>query len=298
MMQETISFKKQRELGAILGDTFKFIRLQWKPLFSLIFRIAGPALLLLVLAYVFYMQTMFGSLGAASVNPLFYQSSEFGASLVIALILIIISGIVYYGLMYGTVMHAIKSYITNNGIINKKEVIAGVKQNFWSLMGTSFLTGLITIVGFLFCIAPGVYFATVFASTYAILVFEKRTVTDAISYSFELIKGEWWITFATLLVTVILYYIIMMIAQIPQYIYFFIKMFAIAETIGGDPSSMFDWGYIALNSIAMIAQYLLYMIVVIATGFIYFNLNEKKNFTGTIETIESIGTEQLDKGEV
>ena len=81
----------------------------------------------------------------------------------------------------------------------------------------------------------------------------------------------------------------MFIFQVPQYIYFFIKMFTVAQTATVDPASLFDWGYIALNALALIAQYLLYAVVVITTGFIYFNLNEKKNFTGTIETIERLG---------
>ncbi len=291
-MQDFIQFKKQRELGSILTDTFKFIRLQWKPLFGLIFRIAGPALILLVLAYVFYMQTVFGSLGVIDNNPFVFGSSEFGFSLIISLILIILAGIAYYGLMYGTVMYSIQSYIKNNGEIDKKEVIAGVKKDFWKLMGISVLTGLMIIVGTIVCIAPGIYLAVVLATTYGILIFEKRSVTESISYSFELIKGEWWISFATLLVVLILYYIIIMIAQIPQYIYFFIKMFTVAETMSSDPSGMFDGIYIALNGFALIMQYIFYVIIVITTGFIYFNLNEKKNFTGTIETIESLGASQ------
>ncbi len=292
-MQDSIQFKKQRELGSILTDTFKFIRLQWKPLFGLIFRIAGPALILLVAAYVFYMQTIFGSLGSLDSNPGFFGSTEFGVSIILTLGLIILSGIAYYGLMYGTVMYSIKSYIQNNGTIHKKEVISGVKEDFWKLMGISVLTGLIIVVGTMVCIAPGIYLAVVLASTYGILVFEKRSVTDSISYSFELIKGQWWITFATLLVILILYYIIIMIAQIPQYIYFFIKMFAVAETMSSDPSSMFDGIYVALNGFALLMQYIFYVIIVIATGFIYFNLNEKKNFTGTIETIERLGNREL-----
>lgn len=288
-MQDIIQFKKQRELGTILGDTFKFIRLQWKPLFGLIFRIAGPALILLVLAYVFYMQTVFGSLGILEGNPNFFGSSEFGFTIILSFLLIILAGIAYYGLMYGTVMYSIQSYMHNNGEIDKKEVITGVKRDFWKLMGISVLTGLMIVVGMLVCIAPGIYLAVVLATTYGVLVFEKRSVTDSISYSFELIKGEWWITFATLLVILILYYVIIMIAQIPQYIYFFIKMFTVAETMSSDPSSMFDGIYIALNGFALLMQYIFYVIIVIATGFIYFNLNEKKNFTGTIETIESLG---------
>jgi len=291
-MQDIIQFKKQRELGTILGDTFKFIRLQWKPLFGLIFRIAGPALILLVLAYVFYMQTVFGTLSTLDSNPNLFGTSEFGVSIVLAIILIILAGIAYYALMYGTVMYSIQSYINNNGQINKKEVISGVKRDFWKLIGVSILTGLIVGVGVVVCVAPGIYLGVVLATTYGVLIFEKRSVTDSISYSFELIKGEWWITFATLLVIFILYYIIMMIAQIPQYIYFFIKMFAVAETMSSDPSSMFDGIYIALNGFAMILQYVFYVIIVISTGFIYFNLNEKKNFTGTMETIESLGSRE------
>lgn len=287
-MKEVIIFKKQRDLGTILGDTFKFIRLQWKPLFGLILRIAGPALALLVLAYVYYMQTAFGSLGAIQSNPIFLQN-DFGISIILAMLVIMLSGIVYYALMYGTVMYAIQSYIANDGVIVKTEVTTNIRQNFWGLVGTSTLIVLIVIAGTVFCFFPGVYFGVVLASTFAIFVFEKRDATDSISYSFNLIKGEWWITFATLLVVFLLYYFIMLIFQIPQSIYFFAKAFTVAETASADPSSLFDWTYIALNAISLLAQYLLYAIIVITTGFIYFNLNEKKNFTGTMETIESLG---------
>lgn len=288
-MQDIIQFKKQRDLGTILGDTFKFIRLQWKPLFGLIFRIAGPALILLVVAYVFYMQTVFGSFNSLAGNLNIFESSEFGVAIILALLSILVAGIVYYALMYGTVMHSIQSYMSNKGQIDKNEVITGIKRDFWKLIGVSILSGLLIGAGIIVCVAPGIYVGVILATTYGILVFEKRSVTESISYSFELIKGEWWITFATLLVIYILYYVIMMIAQIPQYLYFFIKMFTVVETKSSDPSSMFDGVYIALNGVALIAQYILYIIIVIATGFIYFNLNEKKNFTGTIETIESLG---------
>ncbi|MDX1462618.1 MAG: hypothetical protein R3359_06140 [Marinirhabdus sp.] len=289
MNNEILNFKKQRELGEILGDTFKFIRLQWKPLFGLILRIAGPAMLLLLLAYLFYMQTMFGASGSMDASPIYFTTGNFGASLVIAMVIILISAIAYYGLMYGTVMHSIRSYVNNHGKIVKSEVISGVKQDFWKLVGNSILVGLIVAAGTVLCILPGIYFGVVLTTTYSIIVFERKGVTDAISYSFELIKGQWWITFATLLVLMILYYVMIMIGQIPQYIYFFIKMFTEAGTFTADPASMFDWVYIALNGLAMVIQYLTYVVVVIAGGIIYFNLNERKHHTGTIETIESLG---------
>ena len=287
-MEETILFKKQRELGSILTDTFKFIRNTWKVLFGLIFRIVGPALIVLVLSYVFYMQTAFGALSSNPFSPIDTNLESFGISVVIALLLILISVVAYYALLYGTIMGAIKSYIKNDGAIDKKEVVDEVKNSFWSLTGLSILAGIIIITGTVFCILPGIYLGTVLSTCYAVLIFEKRSVSDTISYCFNLIKGQFWMTFATLLVIGLLYYFILTIFQIPLIFYTFFKTFTIAET-AGDPTEIFDWGYIALNAFSQICQYVLYAIMVITTGFIYFNLNERKNFTGTMETIDSLG---------
>lgn len=285
-MNEFIQFKQSRDLGKIITDVFKFLRHNWKVLFGLILRIAGPALLLLVLAYVFYIQTTIGGMDPYSTADNF---STFTLSFLGALVLLLISAGLYYALLYGTVLHTVKSYVENNGTIVKQEVYSGVKSNFWNLIGLSILNGLIVFGGMLVCILPGIYLGVVVITTYMILVFEKKGVSDSISYSFTLIKGEWWTTFATILVIGIIYYIILVIFQVPQYIYFFIKGFTMAETMSSNPADMFDWVYTVLSSIGIIAQYLLQTIMVITSAFIYFNLNERKNFTGTMETIESLG---------
>ena len=113
---------------------------------------------------------------------------------------------------------------------------------------------------------------------------------DSISDSFGLIKDEWWVTFATLIVINIIVYIISLVFQLPVIIYSIVKGFTQSEQIAaGDMSGMFDWVFIALNVISTGITYLFNVIVVIATAFIYFNLNERKNQTGTLEQIDSIG---------
>ena len=286
MNDQYVKFKKQRELGSILTDTFKFVRLEGKSLLGLILKIAGPALLIVLLAYIYYMQVTMGNFDLLAAGS---SIEFFGLDILIAFFIMIFSGVAFYALMYGTVLHYIKSYIHNDGIVNKDKITTGVKNSFWSLMGLSLLVGLITGIGAIFCLIPGIYFGTVLVTTYAIHVFENRSATDSISYSFQLIKGEWWITFATLIVIFILYYIITLIFSIPIIIYSLINMFTISQEITANPADMFDWVYITLNVIGMIGQYLLYALIVISTAFIYFNLNERKNFTGTIETIESLG---------
>ncbi len=289
-MRELLQFKKQRELGDILTDTFKFIRLQGKDLFTLILKITGPALVILILSYVYYMYATLGSF-----ENIFIQASSFegfAANVILSVILMIFAMIAFYTLLHCTVLCYIQSYINNDGVVSEQEVRDGVKASFWSMLGSGVLINLMVVIGFLFCGIPGIYLGVVLASTYSIIIFERRDVMDAIGYSFSLIKGEWWITFATYLVMFILFYIIMIVFQIPQYIYFFVKSFALSEEVSANPADFFDWVYVALTSIGMIAQYLLYTLIIITTCFIYFNLNEKKNYTGTIEAINSIGNRE------
>jgi len=284
-MKNIINFKKQRELGDILTDTFAFIRSEWKTLFGMIFKLAGPALVIVLIAYIYYMQTTLGSMGTAG----FLGSSGFTFSFVVALLVLFIAGVVYNSLLYGTVIGYIKSYIKNDGEINKEEISSEVKKNFSGLLGMSILVGLMVGFGLVLCVIPGIYLGVALSTVYCIYIFEGKDVTDSINYSFKLVKDNWWMTFAILLVMGILYYLVLIVFQIPQYIYFFINAFTSSQMSSVDPADMFDWVYVALSSIGIIAQYLLLTIMVICTVFVYFDLNEKKHFTGTMETIDSLG---------
>src|SRR5690554_873470 len=288
-MKQLLQFKKQRDLGTTLTDIFKFIRLSWKPLFGLILKVTGIPLLILLATYIFYMNSIVGSMGMMGI---FESNQNFDSNTVLALIFMLLAAIVYYSLLNGVILHFIKAYIQNDGVVVEQEVKDGVKDDFWKLLGTSFLVGLITMAGMMFCLIPGIYFGVVFSLAYSIVVFEGKDVGETISYCFNLIKNEWWITFHTLFVVYLLYYVIMMIFQVPQYIYIFARAFTMSDEISADPASIFDGVVIALGGISMAAQYLLYTIIIIASAFIYFNLNEKKHFTGTFETIDSIGKKE------
>jgi len=60
-----------------------------------------------------------------------------------------------------------------------------------------------------------------------------------------------------------------------------------------DPTSMFntyrDPIYLLLNVLATVGKFLFYSITLITNVLLYFDINERKNLTGTIERIDSIG---------
>ena len=290
MTQNYINFKKQRDIGDVISDTFKFLRENYKLLFKMIFKIAGPAFLVLLLALSYYSYISFSSLDDSMFS--FAENLDTGM-LIISFFILFCSLLAFYVLLYGTVLHFIHSYIQNESEVAEKEVSQGVKQDFGGLLGLLLLVGIITFFGLILCILPGIYLWVPLSIAPPLLVIGRYSVVDSISESFNLIKDHWWNTFLTLLLIVILVYIIGLIFQIPLIIYFFVKTLTVVqEGSNADPSSLFDWIYIVFNVISSLAQYLLSSIVVIASAFIYYDLNEKKNFTGSYETISNLGSSE------
>lgn len=282
-MKEHIEFKQQRELGTIISDLFKFVRQEGKDLGLLILKITGPAILVMIVSYIYYVQSTLGSF-----NSILLQQ-DFSSTIIIPVLLLFGSVLVFYALLYCTVFLYIKSYIKNQGNVNSDDVKAGVKHYFWGLVGLNVLVGIIVGVGILFCIAPGIYLGVCLSLSFPILIFEHNDIGAAISNSFKLIKDEWWTTFASLIVIYILYYIVTLIFQLPQLFYYLIKGFTMSNEMSGNPFDIVDWVSITLDIIAMLAGYLLFTFVLISIALIYFHLNEKKNYTGTIETIDKLG---------
>ena len=284
-MKELITFKKQRELGDVITDTFKFLRLEYKPLFKALLRNAAIPFLILIGISAYYT-------GISTDFDMFSNDMFNAANIILPLIGLFIAVFFYYGILYGTVLNFIKLYIENQGIVDQDKLKVLVRQDLGNLTGLTFLIAIMVFFGFMLCFFPGVYVAVPLSLTWAILVFKNQSVGDSISDSFKLVKNEWWITFATMFVLGLLMYVANLVFSLPAIIYTVAKGLASAEQISqGDVSSMFDWVYVVLNVLSSAIQYILAGVFAIAIAFIYFNLNEKKNQTGTFETIESIGSD-------
>lgn len=288
MTDNYINFRRQRELGDIITDTFKFIRENYKLLFKLIFQIAGPvfAVLVLCMGYYYYIA------GSES----FFNNFDGNVGLfLIALVLLLLSFTAFFVLLQGTVLHFIKSYVDNAGKVNPLQVKTGVKSDFGRILGVTVMAWILIFFGLVLCLLPGIYLWVPLTFAVPLVVFGRRGSFDSIGDAFELIRDNWWMTFISLFVMGILMYLVALIFQMPMIIYMFIKAFTMAsEGSAADPTELFDWVYIVLSVISSLAQYLLYTILMIAIAFIYYSLDEKKNSTGSMETISNLGTSDSD----
>lgn len=289
-MKTYIQFKKQRELGEILTDTFGFIRNEFKPLIKTIFQVAGPYLVVFLLALVFYVYTV-GDSFSLDVNALFpYKNISI---LILAYVVYIIGILLAYTFTTATILYYIKAYIENDGVIDVNVVKQEVNSRFLGFLGLSFLKGITYIVAIAICCLPIFYVLVPMAIVLPIYVFKSTDATTAYSESFPFIKEEFWITLATIIVLGIIVAIISSIFSIPTVIYTWVKMGVFSGEI--DPTSIQSFAdpiYIIINVLSSFFQFALNMVMVVGMAFIYFNINERKYFTGTLEKIQSIGNSE------
>lgn len=287
-MNKFIEFKKQRELGDILTDTFAFIRAEFKPFMTTFFKIVGPYLVVMLIAssaYVYFIGDIFS---------LFTELDQNVSQIFLILLVLLAffcSYVIVLTMSQSMVLHYVRSYTENNGNIIFEDIKKEVYDSFWRFIGLGFLVGISVLVGAMCCYLPGIYLMVPLSLSFAIMVFRNMSISDSYQYSFNLIKNEWWITFATILVMGIIVGVAGFAFSLPTVIYQYLKMGIFSGEI--DPTNMTeslqDPIYIILNIIGSTAQILFNLLSVIAGVFIYYNLNEKKNFTGTFERIQNLG---------
>ncbi|MEO2069966.1 MAG: glycerophosphoryl diester phosphodiesterase membrane domain-containing protein [Zunongwangia sp.] len=286
MENNIFRFRKTRDFGELLSDTFKFLRENGKSFLSINFKICAPFFIALILTNAYYTYVTLG-MGFESYGNL--------TGFLIPAFINLIAVFVYITALYLSVFNYIKSYIANNGVVSEDDIKNGLKKDLGSGLAVNLIVGILIFTGLLFILIPGIYLGVVLTLALPILVFEQKGVGDTISSCFQLIKDNWWFTFGALIVFGIIMYLINVVFQMPMIIYMIVGMISgldagvesMAESMQSkDPILMI------LTILASIAQYLLYIITPIFISLIYFNLHEEKNFTGTFENIDRLGEDR------
>lgn len=290
-----IEFKKERDLGAIISDTFAFIRENWKDYFLSVLKIIGPVLLvgaaILVYSFIAYSKATKGIMTMN--NPGQDPSDIFSGMMGMfswLLIMMALWGIIYT-LLAEVSLYYIQSYIKNGGKVDFEEVKSNTYKNIWKFLGLGIISILMMLVGYVLCFLPMIYISVVLFLAMPIMVFEAKNIGDTIGHCFTLIKGEWWNTFGVLIVVGLLVGVLGFAFSIPTMVY---QLITTGISIQNeDPTAIFeifdDPIYLMLTALAYIGKFLLYSVTLISSAFIYFDLNEQKNLTGTFERIESLG---------
>ena len=154
-----IEFKRERDLGTILSDTFRFIRENWRAYFLTVLKICGPVLLIFLTALGFYMYSFSGLFTGIGQPGWEQEGPDTGSAgmMVISVVVFMLAAIALYVLMNVSSLYFVRSYIDNNGRTDFAEIKRNVAKNFWSFLGLGILVMLLYFVSAMLCFFPIIY---------------------------------------------------------------------------------------------------------------------------------------------
>lgn len=289
-MDSKIELAKPRDFGEIINDTFTFIRQNFKPLLKYFFVFCGFFILATAATSVLNQINMFRSLNNFNPNS-FDNDNTFSRSFAF-LTPVYFLNMAFLLLTYSSITVMVLSYMAlykqNRNVIPTTEEMWGyIKYFFLKALGSSILIGLLILVGFIFCIIPGIYLYPVMALVLPIMVIENTSFSYAFNQSFRLIKDNWWLIFGVLIVIFIVYYVASLVVVIPASLLTMGSLF-FHLTKGTSVTA------IVITTILQSVVHIFHILSIVGACMCYFSLTENKEGTGLIERINQFGTANPD----
>lgn len=288
-MKQPVEFKKVREFGDIIGDTFLFIKQNFKPLMKAFLYMSGVFIVGSMLSALMMQLNIVGANGSLGLQN-YYQGSPwdkiyaFGLSYILLIIFISLA----YTSMYVTVLSYISIYIQKgNQAPEVAEVWAYFKYYFFRIFGNGILISIFTGLCFVCCLIPGIYVFPAFSLFFPIMIIENAGFSYSFNRSFKLLKENWWITAATLFVIYVIFYAFSLVVQLPAYIILMLSAFTHAE-------APITKTYAIIVSISQYAAQIFIIIPIIGSTLCYFNLVERKESLGLLGRIDEFGQNTKD----
>ncbi len=281
MTDNNFQLEKNRDFGELFNDTFLFIKYNFKNLLMGMIYFVIPFALLQGIALGVYQYQALSSLTIGQTSNPFTNGG--GSSLLITYLFMLIT----YSFAMAFVFQYIKLYKSTEGNeIELKQVwklmLGVVPKIFLAIIVIGLMSGL----GFIFLIIPGIYLMICFSLVIPIIIFEGDSLGEAISACFSLIKNNWWQTFGFLLILGLIAGALQFVFQLPATIY---QAMAAFHTIQNEPTSANQSLSILFSIIQAMGASLMQIIPFIGVGILYFSLVEQKQNPALLKELESVG---------
>ncbi|MDE5417292.1 hypothetical protein L3049_04660 [Labilibaculum sp. DW002] len=284
MTSNKLQLEKNRDFGELFNDTFLFIKYNFKNLLMGMIYFVIPFALLQGIALGVYQYQALSSISMGQVSNPFTNGG--GSAILITYLFMLIT----YSFSMSFVMQYIKLYKSAEGNdIELKQVWKLMLGVVPKIFLTIIVIGLISGIGFIFLLIPGIYLMICFSLVIPIIVFQGDSLGEALSACFSLIKNNWWLTFGFLLILGLIAGALQFAFQIPTTIYQAMTAFHMVQN---EPSSASQSLSILFSIIQSIGASLMQIIPFIGIGILYFSLVEQKQNPALLKELESVGADE------
>lgn len=272
-------FKKPRDLGGILSDTFLYIKQNYLSLGKPLLFFVIPFYVIQAFVLQEYSSNVFNYISEIGSNSNAFNNL-FGWEYFLNLLLTVVA---VSTLSVITLKHILLS--SNEQNTELENITSGIIPLIvWMGLLLVIVYFCITIGMFLFII-PGIFIAIKLSFTPAIYILENKTIFESMARSWEISNGYWWITFALLIVIYFMIYFASLSVGIPiGLIYAFAFDGGLVESSSGLFSSIIS----ILTVLGSVITTAFYAAMHIAFSLHLFNIVERKEGGSLRSRIEGL----------
>lgn len=284
-MLNQLEFKKRRDFGQVINDTFTFMRQNFKPLIKTYFIFCGLFVLASMAAMLMQQYKMVNIINTGIGNR---YGKDFGIGSVygIEYFLSLLFSMASYSSMTVAILSYIALYVRKgNQPPTTDEVWGYFKYYFLRVFGNSILLILMLGVAFICCLVPGFWLFPFVAMMFPIMVIENGSLGYSFNRSFKIIKDNFWVTFGTLVVVWIIVTACMSMIVLPTSLLNMVTMFT-------TKTPQMNVTLTLITTVLQSLSQIFTIIPIITISLVYFSLVEQKENTGLMERISDFGNNE------
>lgn len=274
MIPKEIQFRKKREIGEIISDSFEFLKQEHKQLLRLITIYVLPFLILYGIIQVQVQMKIVGSFDLTSPETISPENIMANSGPIFMNVFISsLFSLFVQSLLAAAFYSYVEVYIRKGkGNFEFSEISSRLFSNGLIALGANLLLFVAVTIGVMLCIIPGLYFANTFSLVLMIAIFEKRGITNAFSQSWNLVNRQWWNTFLLILLSLVIVWLIGFFISLPTI------FLGVGNSIAGiQESGTIEqpvWYWVIIGASTVIAA-VFWVIPYTFLAFQYFNLKER-----------------------
>ncbi|GAA4302316.1 hypothetical protein [Compostibacter hankyongensis] len=282
MDEQKIELRKIRAFGDCFNDTFQFIKLGFPNLLKIFLLICGPVMLAeaILRGYYSYGQlSLFKILGqvgtpAYSRNVLsLFTPLYFVMLLMFFLLWVLMETVISAYMLLYEQKSGVHPDISEVWLLTRRYIFKAALFSIPKLV--------LTLIGTLFCLAPGIYFWVVFTPLVPVIMMEGGTFSRVFNRCFSLVRYQFWSTLGIYAVAYLIYSFSSMVISVSVSAVVGILSYLTVKNVSTTISM--------ISSVLTIFAYLFYMVFYVAVVLQYYNLAERSDGTGLLKQIDEIG---------
>lgn len=285
MNKPIVVLEKERDFTDVINATFSFISQEFKLLMTVVLLYAGIPILLAAIPAALYSEDSLSKVFNVIQGQGTPEQPDFKMIFwVYGMMVIAVS------IMAGLVAAFLAVYREKGpGGFSAGDVWSKFLSKLGTFILFSIASTLLMIVGLALCLIPGIYLLVPLSLGITAIYVEGTDFKETFDRCFKLVKENWWLTFALILVVGLIVSILGSLFSLPAMMIVLVE--GVTAATGEGPAEMNSLAVIVTTVVGTIGQYLLYLISYIAIGFQFFSLKEKRDQTSLFKKVSEITNE-------